>query len=125
MRTKTLGDAGENAVTNYLQNKGYNILARNFRYGRFAEIDIIAEIGDTIVFVEVKTRRSNKFGMPAEAVTPQKQQKIITAATKFIQDNELYDRSCRFDVVEVFEINSDGNISYKINQIPNAFEVTS
>lgn len=125
MRTKTLGDVGENAVTNYLQNKGYSILARNFRYGRFAEIDIIAEIGDTIVFVEVKTRRSNKFGMPAEAVTLQKQQKIITAATKFIQDNELYDKACRFDVVEVFEINSDGNISYKINQIPNAFEVMS
>ena len=125
MRTKTLGDVGENAVTNYLQEKGYNILARNFRYGRFAEIDIIAEIGDTIVFVEVKTRRSNKFGMPAEAVTPQKQQKIITAATKFIQDNELYDKACRFDVVEVFEINNNGDVSYKINQIPNAFEVMS
>lgn len=123
MRSKILGDAGENVAANYLQNNGYKILAKNFRCSRFAEIDIIAEIADTIVFVEVKTRRSSKFGMPSEAVTPQKQHKIILAANKFLQENKLFDRACRFDVVEIFAIN-DGEVgNYKINHIQNAFEV--
>ena len=124
-RTKTLGDIGENLVVNYLQNNGYTILAKNFRYSRFAEIDIIAEINDTIIFIEVKTRRNKKFGMPAEAVTIQKQQKIFIAATKFIQDNKLFDKPCRFDVVEVFASNKDQIIGYKINHIQNAFEVSN
>ena len=124
-RTKTLGDAGENVAAVYLKNNGYNILARNFRYGRNAEVDIIAEIDNAIIFVEVKTRSSNKFGMPAEAVTIQKQQKIFMAATKFIQDNELFDRACRFDVIEVFASKSEKYIGWRINHIPDAFEINS
>ena len=121
--TKELGDAGENFATAYLQSKNYDILARNFRFGRNAEIDIIAAINDTIVFVEVKTRSSEKFGTPAEAVTLRKQQKIITAAKNYLQKNSLFEKSCRFDVVEVFANNHQNFTNWKCNHIENAFEV--
>lgn len=122
-RTKTLGDAGENIASTYLQNKGYNILARNFRYGRNAEVDIIAEFDGAIIFVEVKTRRNQKFGTPAEAVNMQKQKKIIMAAMKFLQDQGLFDRLCRFDVIEIFANNDENHVGWKINHILNAFEI--
>ena len=124
-RTKTLGDAGEDVATTYLQNKGYNILAKNFRYSRFAEVDIIAKIDDIVIFVEVKTRRSQKYGTPAEAVNIQKQHKIFKAATKFLKDNNLFDISCRFDIIEVFASNEGEAASYKVNHIQNAFEVSN
>ena len=124
-RTQRLGNDGENIAAAYLQKNNYNILARNFRFGRNAEIDIIAEIENTIIFVEVKTRSSNKFGMPAEAVTLQKQQKIFMAATKFIQENELFDRACRFDVIEVFANNKEKYLGWKVNHIKSAFEINN
>mgnify|MGYP002627213967 CR=1 FL=1 len=77
-RTKNLGDAGEIFAANYLENHGYKIITKNFRV-RSAEIDIVAEIDDVIVFVEVKTRSDTKYGLPSEAVNFRKQQKIIEA----------------------------------------------
>ena len=120
---KKLGDIGESTAANYLLRKGYNIIVKNFRYGRNAEIDIIAEINDTIVFVEVKTRTNDKFGTPAEAVDNRKQQKIIMAAEKFLQVNNFFDRACRFDVIEVFADNYIDSNDWRINHIENAFEV--
>ena len=122
-RTKTLGDAGEAFATAYLQSKGYEILARNFRFGRNAEVDIIAALNDIVVFVEVKTRHSQRFGTPAEAVTLRKQKKLIEAATKFLQDNGLFDSACRFDVIEVFANDMKDVSGWTCNHIMNAFEV--
>ena len=124
MRTKTLGDKGEDVAANYLQNNGYTILARNFRYGRFAEVDIIAEFDRTIVFVEVKTRHSDKYGRPAEAVSVVKQNKIIKAAMRFLQVNNYFDRCCRFDVIEVFANKNKNFKDWKINQIEDAFYIS-
>ena len=120
---KILGNAGEDFAAVCLQSKNYKILARNFRFGRNAEIDIIAEINGTIIFVEVKTRNNKRYGTPAEGVTFRKQQKIIKAATKFLQINNLFDRACRFDIFEVFANNNQDTGSWEYNHIENAFEI--
>lgn len=122
MKTKNLGDDGERFAVKYLQSKDYRILEKNFRYSRNAEIDIIAEVDDTIIFVEVKTRSSQSYGRPSEAVTINKQQKIIQAAQNFLQSKNLFECSCRFDVIEVFA-NGTNCADWKINHIENAFEV--
>ena len=119
-RTKNLGDAGEIFAANYLENHGYKIITKNFRV-RSAEIDIVAEIDDVIVFVEVKTRSDTKYGLPSEAVNFRKQQKIIEAASVFLQDEKYFDKACRFDVIEIF---SDG-VKFSARHIENAFEVNA
>ena len=118
--TKILGNAGENFAAKYLEERGYKIIAQNYRV-RSAEIDIIAELGEEIIFVEVKTRSNTRRGLPAEAVNLRKQKRIIQAASVFLQDEIYFDRACRFDVIEVY---SDGT-KFKIRHIENAFEVTS
>ena len=117
---KILGDAGENFAAEYLEKNGYKILAKNFRV-RTAEIDIIAELDEKIIFVEVKTRSNTRRGLPAEAVNLRKQKKIVEAASVFLQDEIYFDRACRFDVIEVYS----GGTEFKIRHIENAFEVTS
>ena len=119
-RTKNLGDAGENFAANYLESHGYKIITKNFRV-RSAEIDIVAEIDDVIIFVEVKTRSSTKHGLPAEAVNFRKQQKIIEAASVFLQDEKYFDKACRFDVIEIY---SD-SVKFSARHIENAFEVAT
>ncbi|MBR1729389.1 MAG: YraN family protein [Selenomonadaceae bacterium] len=121
--TKQLGDVGEDFAANFLTSKGYEILDRNFRYGREAEVDIIAKQNDLIVFVEVKTRFNDKLGRPAEAVNYPKQQRIILAAKKYLQDNYNFDTPCRFDVIEILANDKMNSRSWKINHIENAFEV--
>ena len=118
--TKNLGNAGENFAARYLERHGYKILEKNFRV-RSAEIDIIAQIDDVIVFVEVKTRSNIRHGLPAEAVNFRKQKKIIDTASVFLQDEKYFDSPCRFDVIEIY---SDG-VKFTARHIENAFEVES
>lgn len=116
--TKDLGVSGEVFAEKYLEGAGWKILEKNYRI-RSAEIDLIAERDGLIAFIEVKTRRSERYGRPAEAVTLRKQQKIISAAGKFMQGAEYVGRACRFDVIEVFKSRGE----WCINHIENAFEV--
>ena len=116
---KNLGKLGEDCAAKFLEQHGYKIVARNFRI-RSAEIDIIAQIGGVITFVEVKARSSIRHGLPVEAVNFRKQRKIIEAASVFLQDDNFCDCACRFDVVEVY---LRGELVEKINHIENAFEV--
>ena len=118
--TKKLGNTGENLAATFLENHGYKILEKNFRI-RAAEIDIIAQKDNTIIFVEVKTRSNIRKGTPAEAVNLHKQKKIIEAASVFLQDEKYFDSACRFDVIEILKT---GN-AFKVNHIENAFEVIS
>ena len=113
------GRFGEDCAAKFLEAKGYSIVARNFRI-RSAEIDIIAQLDDVIVFVEVKARSNIRHGLPSEAVTLRKQKKIIEAASIFLQDENFSDYACRFDVVEVY---LSGERVEAINHIENAFEV--
>lgn len=100
MNTRSVGSIGENIAVKYLEKRGYVILQRNF-VARHGEIDIIAKDGEYIVFVEVKRRKTDKFGMPREAVTPYKQQTIAMCAKFWLTKNKLYGAPARFDVVEV------------------------
>jgi putative endonuclease len=94
------GKIRELQAAGFLESQGYRILLRNYK-ARGSEIDIIAREKDTICFIEVKFRSSDRFGSPEEAVTPAKQKKIARAASMFLQENGLGDRSCRFDVVAI------------------------
>lgn len=108
MRKKSIGNLGESLALKHLRNKGYKILKRNFR-SKFGEIDIIALEGNDLVFVEVKTRWSQSFGSPEEAITPWKIKKIIKAGEYLkLLHPELPD-SLRLDAV-VIDLNSEGKL---------------
>ena len=113
------GKFGEDCAAKFLEANDYTIVARNFRI-RSAEIDIIAQLDNVIVFVEVKARSNIRHGLPVEAVTLRKQKKIIEAASVFLQDEKFCDCACRFDVVEIY---LRGEQVKTINHIENAFEV--
>ena len=95
-----LGLRGEKAAAKYLRRKGYKIVARQDR-AKLGEIDLVAVDGETIVFVEVKTRTSWHAGHPAEAITPDKERRLTGAAMGFLRANNLLEYSARFDVVAV------------------------
>jgi putative endonuclease len=98
---RTQGTEGENLAVDYLEKKGYRILDRNFRYDH-GEIDIIAEDKHrTLVFIEVKARRSKTFGEPEDAVTVSKRKKIRKTADGFIYLNSIDDQMCRFDIIAI------------------------
>ena len=112
-----LGKSGESAAVNYLTGQNYLIVATGFRLFR-GEIDIIAYDKQTLVFVEVKTRRSSDFGSPEESVTPAKQQQLRKIAQGFLTLNKIKDVECRFDVISL--IKKGGN-HYQIRHFKNAF----
>lgn len=94
------GQEGEQVAAAYLTARGFRILARNYRT-RAGEIDIIAQTGQVIVFVEVKTRSSVDFGTPAAFVTYGKRQKLLKTALCYLHSRGADDSPARFDVVEV------------------------
>ncbi|MGO0061750.1 YraN family protein [Brevibacillus fluminis] len=112
-----LGQAGEEMAEAYLQEQGYEILARNFRT-RHGEIDRIVRKGGTIVFVEVKTRRSLTHGTPTEAITLQKRQKIRQTALAYLQEHGGSGEILRFDVISILLQNADPP---KIEHLQSAF----
>ncbi len=97
---KKLGQAGEQLAASFLKKKGYTIVQRNFRC-RAGELDIIAEDGDYLVIVEVKTRSSGSYGSPVEAVDLRKQRQICRTARHYLHQYAIADRNIRFDVVAV------------------------
>ena len=97
---KSVGSEGENISLAFLQKNGYKIIEKNFRT-RYGEIDIIAEEGRELVFIEVKRRRSGGFGKPYEAVNGRKQEHIAKSALQYMKLRRLFGRSVRFDVVSV------------------------
>ena len=107
-----LGILGEKQAKDFLIKNKYKIIKTNYTCP-VGEIDIIAKQKDVIVFVEVKTRTSAKFGLPRESVTPFKQNKIRSVATCYLKENMLLNSPVRFDVIDILE----GNITH----IPNAF----
>ncbi|AOY77332.1 YraN family protein [Clostridium formicaceticum] len=117
MKKKT-GHYGEQLSRKYFINKGYLILNSNYRT-RLGEIDIIAQKDDTIIFVEVKTRKTMTFGLAREAVNYKKQVTLIKLAEQYIQYKKLKNMNFRFDVMEV-QWNENKN-QYEINHIENAF----
>ncbi|MBI1286221.1 MAG: YraN family protein [Flavobacteriales bacterium] len=105
-----LGEKGENLAVKELLKKGYSILDENWRSGR-NELDIVARIGNTIVFVEVKTRSTDFFGDPSEAVSMAKQKRIIQAANDYLQQHEL-ELEARFDVISIVATAKETSIDH-------------
>lgn len=118
MNNRQLGNIGEHIAAEYLTAHGYQIVERNYR-SRLGEIDVIAAKNEVLVFVEVKTRTSTRFGRPSEAVNFLKQQKITKVASWYIHNKRLEGRRVRFDVVELLRTPA-GQMS--VNHIQNAFD---
>lgn len=97
---KKLGATGEALAASFLQNEGYRIVECNYRI-RFGEIDIIAEQGGDLVFIEVKTRTHTSYGSPFESVTRQKQKQLSKVALEYMNKRDCHNRSARFDVVAI------------------------
>lgn len=113
-----LGSLAEEKARGFLEKSGYKILCRNYKT-RLGEVDIIAEDKDTICFVEVKARSSDRFGSGLEAVSGLKQRQISKAALSFLKERKLLDKKARFDVVALDCPGSEE----KITLIKNAFEL--
>ncbi len=97
---KEIGVEGEEIAVKSLKRKGYKIVQRNYRC-KLGEIDIIAERNGVLIFVEVKTKRTNDFGPPQYAVTPAQRDQISKSALCYIKEKGLTEQSCRFDVITI------------------------
>lgn len=100
MNNRKFGDDGEELACQYLELHGYKILERNKHYSRFCEIDIIAKQKNTTVFVEVKTRRTNNFGSPFEAITSSKFANIVKGVQYYLSENSNI-KDYRIDVIGI------------------------
>lgn len=134
---KALGNAGEAIACRFLQSHGFRVVAQNWRHKQL-ELDIIAKHGDTLVFVEVKTRTKGGMSSPIEAVTPRKQATCIRAARAYLAAFNLWHCPCRFDIVCVELLPSqpaapfngahticrDG-ATFSVEHYPHAFELSS
>ena len=111
------GNKAEDLAVDYLLEKGYQILVRNYRYLK-AEIDIISEYNGVVVVIEVKARTTDAFIEPQEAVNKKKIKLLVSAADEFMKQNNR-NQEVRFDIISVLP---NGENEYNINHIENAFE---
>ena len=114
---QALGLQGEDLAVRELQRRGYAILARRYRT-RFGEIDIVAQDGDAVVFVEVKARRTARFGSAAESIPSWKQRRIAAMALDYLAWCNRLNEPCRFDVVAIDGL---GASHVDVRVIQNAF----
>jgi putative endonuclease len=117
-KRQQFGKKSEDLAAWYLKKNGYKILEQNYRT-RLGEIDIIAKDKKTIVFVEVKSRRSIRYGSPKWSVTYQKQRKISMVALQYLKKTRQADATARFDVVAVISNRDEPQIEV----VKNAFEL--
>jgi putative endonuclease len=111
------GDRAEGITADYLHSLGYKIIKKNFHFGRVGEIDIIAEHGKCLVFIEVRSRYNEKNPDPIFSITRRKQSSIVKTAQGFLFINKIKNKDCRFDfiTIEMWENPPE------INHIENAF----
>lgn len=116
---KLLGRWGESLVGEYLRKKGYRLVASGWSC-RLGEVDLIAEKGDFLVFVEVKLRKNDRYAQAREFVTPSKQNKLRATASLYLAQHPT-DRQPRFDVAEVYAPQGMGTLKPEIHYFDNAF----
>jgi putative endonuclease len=112
----SLGKQGEKLAFDYLKSKGYKIIGKNLR-SRSGELDIVANDHGTLVFIEVKTRTSEMFGLPIQGIDERKQNRIKILAKRYIAEKGLIEQEVRFDFLGVLQTKKET----KIELIPNAF----
>jgi putative endonuclease len=116
---KELGRQGEDLAASYLAEQGYKVLERNWRCAR-GEIDIIAEKGEWLIFVEVRARIGQTYGSPEESITPAKQARLLELAQAYLQQAGWPDRKWRVDVIALV-LDSAGRTE-RLNHIESAVE---
>jgi len=121
MKRRETGALGERLACDFLGKNGYDILETNYRC-RDGEIDIIAKQGDTLVFVEVRTKKSRQFGTPEESITPTKMERLRTVAAHYGQNHDNLPTNWRIDVVAI-QMDTRSRVS-RIELIENAVEET-
>jgi putative endonuclease len=119
--TREVGQAGESEAERYLRSKGFRILERNLR-SRTGELDLVADDGGVLVFVEVKARGTEAFGGAIHAVDGRKQMRVVRQAAQYLASCREPNRPCRFDVILV---ESTGPNAVILKHIPDAFQVPS
>ncbi len=117
MDRQELGGRSEQLVAEALERDGYTVLERNVR-SRMGELDIVAEKGEVLCFVEVRSRSTDAQGDPALTVSRAKQRKVVLAAMAWLQRQRLFEREIRFDVASVVGRGQDA----RVELIPNAFD---
>jgi putative endonuclease len=105
-----LGKKGEQLAVDYLIKKGYTIMKRNYRFQK-AEVDIIAQLKDTLAIVEVKTRSTVDFGNPQDFVKPKQIQRLVIAVDEYVNVNKL-DVEVRFDIIAIVKQGNGFNIEH-------------
>lgn len=101
LSNRELGNHGEDLACKFLEKNGYKIIERNKSFSKFCEIDIIAQIKNTLVFVEVKTRKTNSFGSPLEAITKTKYSHIRQGALTYLGENSKKFSNFRIDAIGI------------------------
>jgi len=119
LQNATVGSRGEELAAAFLERNGFALVERNFRC-KGGEVDIIAKDGTTLVFVEVKSRKTLTYGVPQLAVTPFKQRQISKAALTWLARNHKHDSPARFDVIAIL---LENDYSHQIEHIKNAFDL--
>lgn len=112
---RSKGTANESLAIDYLVSKGFSIIKRNFKFGKTGEIDIIAKDGNTIVFFEVKSRKSYEYGSPVESVPYSKRKSIYHAAKGYLYVNKIEGADCRFDFIGIDLRKSEPVIEHIVN----------
>lgn len=112
--TKEKGKEGEEKAAALLVEKGFEIIERNYRYGK-GEIDIVARDKDFLVFVEVKSRESLEYGKPEEAITKRKMSQIRKIAESYLAEKNITNENIRFDVVAILFLNGEISIEHYEN----------
>jgi putative endonuclease len=115
---KKTGNYGEDIAVNYLISKGYTILERNF-LSKYGEIDIIAEKEKTLIFVEVKCRKSNNFGSPLEAINAKKIERIVLVLENYFRCKKYSQKNYENFRIDAIGINLKGSIPVKIKHVEN------
>jgi putative endonuclease len=114
----SLGRLGEHHAARFLERRGWEILARNYRFGR-REVDLVARRGRVLAFVEVKTRSGDGFGTPAEAITWRKRREIEAVAAHFLATGGGAEDEVRFDAVGVTVSGGGGRV--RVEHLPDAW----
>ncbi len=117
-KDQQFGQTCEAIAADYLQRNGYRILVRNYRT-KLGEIDLIARDGDTLAFIEVKARRSARYGNPKYAINRWKQKKISMAALAYLKSTKQMNVRARFDVLAILSLKNPPQIEL----VKNAFEL--
>lgn len=113
---RRIGQLGEDMAAQAIEQRGYQVVERNWRGGRAGEVDIVARDGDCWVFVEVKTRRGHRAGLPEEALTPRKAERLANLARIYLAEHDLDRVDWRIDLVAI-ELGRDERV-LRVNLVP-------